>query len=256
MFLANSRKFFFVLLIAWASVLSASDKPIIGLTASFSKGKIQLNFDYVDAIKANGGIPIILPPTNDPEVIRNYIKMIDGAVFTGGRDIPPEAYGQKLHATSSPMAKERYEFEKLFIPMFLRTGKPALGICLGMQFANVAMGGTMYQDIPSMIGTDVCHRNGEMYTNFHSVGIAKGSRLEKILGSSSEKVISRHHQAVDKVANCFRVVARSSDGVIEALERKDGKFGVFVQWHPESMAKADREHRDRIFRSLIEAAKK
>lgn len=234
-----SKTIIFLALILSNLVVYASDKPVIGLTASFKNDKVQLNYEYLEAIMENGGTPLILAPTDDEAIIEQYISMIDAVVLTGGRDIPPDAYGQKKHPTTIEMDPHRSGFEKLFIPRFLATGKPALGICLGMQFSNVTMSGTMYQDIPSMIGKDVCHRDGQMYTNLHPVGIAKGSRLEKILGTTSAKVISRHHQAIDKVAPNFVAVARTSDGIIEAIERKDRYFGVFVQWHPESMKKVD-----------------
>lgn len=229
-------------------------RPLIGLTALFSQNKVQLNQDYVLAIVENGGVPVILPPTGDEVVIARYVKMLDAVVLTGGMDIPPDLYQQKLHYSTKVMSPVRAGFEEKFIKAFVKSKKPVLGICLGMQFTNVLSGGSMFQDIPSMIGKKVSHRNGEMYTNFHHVGIARGSRLEKILGTTSTRVISRHHQAVDRVAEIFAVAARSSDGVIEALERKDGPFGILVQWHPESMKDADPEHRNRLFKALIEAA--
>lgn len=239
----------------FSGILIADNRPTIGITAAFSNEKIQVNYEYVEAVIENGAIPLILPPTEDPDIINEFIAKIDGAVLTGGRDIPPECYGQSQHATTKPMDPQRYSFEKKFLPAIWNSGKPLLGICLGMQFTNVCQGGTMYQDIPSMIGETVCHRNGEMYTNLHEVGIAKGSLLEKVLGTNSTRVISRHHQAVDKPGKNLVVVARTRDGVIEALERSDGKFGLFVQWHPESMKKADIEHRNRLFKALIEAAR-
>lgn len=251
----NWKILLFCLIVFFSTGLFASEKPIIGITPSFSNDRIQLHNDYVAAIVANGGVPMILPPCVDEEVLQGYVDTIDAAVFSGGMDIPPEIYGQKPHYTTQPMAKERSDFEQRFISRFLATGKPALGICLGMQFSNVVRGGTMIQDIPSLIGTRVPHRNGEMYTNLHSVGISRGSLLEKILGTTSTRVISRHHQAVDKIGQGLSICARSSDGIIEALERNDGRFGLFVQWHPESMKDVNSEHRDRLFKALIEAAR-
>ncbi|MDD2999312.1 MAG: gamma-glutamyl-gamma-aminobutyrate hydrolase family protein [Candidatus Riflebacteria bacterium] len=236
-----------------ASHVFADSRPLIGISPSFSNNSIQLNNDYVTAINENGGIAIILPPTASEEIIEEYIKMLDGAVFSGGPDIPPDFYGQIQHATTQTMEPTRFEFEKQFIKAFLASGKPVLGICLGMQFSNVVSGGTMIQDIPTMIGKKVSHRNGEMYTNFHQIGIARGSLLANILKKTSTAVISRHHQAVEKVANCFTVVARSTDGIVEALERNDGPFGIFVQWHPESLKDADPHHRNDLFKALVDA---
>ncbi len=230
--------------------------PIIGITPSFSDNTVRINYDFVSAITENGGIAIVLTPTIDEKIIKQYVEMLDGAVFSGGPDIPPEFYGQTQHHTTKTMEPLRFEFEKRFIKAFLESGKPALGVCLGMQFSNVIYGGTMFQDIPELIGKKVQHRNGKMYTNYHPVGIAKGSLLANTLGTLKAQVNSRHHQAVQKTGELFKVVARSSDGVIEALERKDGKFGIFVQWHPESMRDRDPQHRSRLFAALVNACRK
>ena len=236
--------------------LQAVERPLIGLNAAFKNDKVYLNYDYVRAINTNGGVAIILPPTDNEEIIENYVSMVDAAVFTGGRDIPPEFYNQKRHPSVNVLDKVRFDFDSRFIRAFLNSKKPVLGICLGMQMTNVVCGGTMMQDIPTMVGKKVTHRNGEMYTNFHPVGIAKGSLLAEILKADSAQVISRHHQAVDRIGKNLRIVARTSDGVVEALERKGPHFGLFVQWHPESLRKAYPQHCNRIFSALIKAAGK
>ena len=238
-----------------ASAADARNRPLIGITPSFAGNSVQLNYDYVAAINENGGLAIIVPPTGSDEIIESYVKMLDAAVFSGGPDIPPEFYGQSPHPTTRPMEPLRFAFEKRFIRAFIDSGKPVFGICLGMQFSNTLYGGSMLQDIPSMTGRSVRHSNGEMYTNFHQVGLARGSRLASILGRNHVSVISRHHQALQKVAGPFVVVARSSDGIIEAIERRDGGFGLFVQWHPESMKDSDPDHRNRLFSALVEASR-
>ncbi|MCP4708507.1 MAG: gamma-glutamyl-gamma-aminobutyrate hydrolase family protein, partial [Planctomycetes bacterium] len=122
--------------------------------------------------------------------------------------------------------------------------------CLGMQFVNVAAGGTLYQDIPDQIGEDVNHARG----NYHPVQIVAGSHLAERLGSTEAEVYSSHHQAVQDVADGFEVVAVSSDGIIESLERTEGGWGLCVQWHPEAMS--NEEHRRAIYGALIEASRK
>ncbi len=245
-----------VLLLAPAAPLPATERiPLIGITPSFSNNMLQLNNDYVSAIQRNGGIAIILAPTSDDMTIDAYVRMLDGAVFSGGPDIPPGFYSQTPHPTTSVMETTRFEFEKRFIKAFLDSNKPVLGICLGMQFSNVCRGGTLIQDIPELVGKKVSHRDGSMYTNFHHVALAPGSLLEKILQTRTTKVISRHHQAIGRLGKGFFPTARSSDGVIEAIERNDGVFGIFIQWHPESMKEADPAHTDRLFSALIKAAK-
>jgi len=150
------------------------------------------------------------------------------------------------HETVEPLPNERYDFERKLIARWLAGGKPLLGVCLGMPFTNVVAGGTMVQDIPSEVGTQVSHRA------YHRVEIEPRSLLAELLGSREARVLSNHHQAVDDVPDGFRVVAHSEDGVIEALERIENGFGLFVQWHPEAMV--DRAHRDAIYGALIRSA--
>jgi len=243
-----------IISLALTTAHARSIRPLIGITPSFSNNAIQLNNDYVAGVQRNGGIAIIITPTEDEDTIAAYVKMLDGAVFSGGPDILPDFYRQQAHPTSIVMEKTRFEFERRFIKAFLDAGKPVLGICLGMQFSNVCLGGTLIQDIPELVSKKVAHRDGSMYTNFHPIAIAPGSLLEQVLKTRNTRVISRHHQATGKIGAGLVPVARSSDGIIEALERTDGVFGLFVQWHPESMKDADPEHTARIFGALINAA--
>jgi putative glutamine amidotransferase len=233
----------------------SKSRPIIGITSVFEEGdsgsasRTTVRFTYVQAVLDNGGVPVVLPTVKDEEAISRYVSDLDGLVLIGGLDIPPDAYGQQPHETVKVMSEQRYEFERRLIKQWLATGKPMLGICLGMQFTNVVSGGTLIQDIPSQVGKEVVHRGGE---SWHSVQIEKGSRLGRILDSDTSYVYSRHHQAVDKLGRGLKAVAYSSDGVVEALERTDGGFGLLVQWHPEAMTK-DLVHRDAIYSALVKA---
>jgi putative glutamine amidotransferase len=193
----------------------------------------------------NGGVPVVLPTVDEERVLKRYMEVLDGLVLIGGDDIPPQAYGEQPHETVVPLEEHRYEFERKLIARWLASGKPLLGVCLGMQFSNVVAGGTMVQDVPSEIGTAVDHRK------YHRVLIEPQSALANILGAHEASVLSNHHQAVDDLGRNLRVIARSDDGVIEALERTDGRFGLFVQWHPEAMT--DRAHRDAIYGALVRA---
>jgi putative glutamine amidotransferase len=141
---------------------------------------------------------------------------------------------------------QRYEFERKLIARWLASGKPILGVCLGMQFTNVVSGGSLTQDIPSQVGTKVKHRA------YHLVRIEPDSSLAKILGATHASVYSNHHQAVNNIGKGLKVIAHSEDGVNEALERTGGGFGLFVQWHPEQMD--DKQHRDAIYGALVRAA--
>jgi len=216
-----------VLVILWLGVLvacvgcagqSTISDPVIGITSVYKvnqedKAVLTLvNFAYVEAVA----------------------------------DIPPSAYGQEPHETVKPLPPQRYDFERKLITLWLASGKPVLGVCLGMQFTNVVAGGTLIQDIPSQVGTQVNHRA------YHAVQIEPTSFLAEILGAEEASVRSNHHQAVKDVGDGLKVVAHSEDGVIEALERVDDGFGLFVQWHPEFMD--DLKHRNAIYGALVRAA--
>ncbi len=251
------KRFFwlFIILVILTQNANAQNKPVIGISASIKNSVVSLDLDYAKCIEEAGGIPLILPPTSNPEIIKSYVQILDGLMMTGGPDLPPSLYNQKEHPSTKVMEKIRSVSDKELIRCWLRTKKPILGICLGMEFSNVMSGGTLFQDIPTMIGNDVCHRNGEKFTNFHNIGISHGSLLHKILGTTKAVVLSRHHQAVDKIGANLKAIARTSDGVVEALQKTDSDFGLFLQWHPEGMSKYP-EHQQRIFKAFVDACKK
>ena len=230
-----------------------SSRPLIGITSVYQEeedngsAKTVVSFDYVKAVSDNGGVPLILPTITNEEILLRYIEELDGLVLVGGDDIPPDAYGQKPHETVKIMPRQRYDFERRLIPAWLATGKPILGVCLGMQFTNVVSGGTLIQDIPSQVGTEVTHRK-----KYHPVRIEPDSSLAIFLDNEEAMVYSSHHQAVDRLGRNLKVIARAEDGVIEAMERIEGGFGLFVQWHPESMK--DIKHRDAVYGALVRAA--
>ncbi len=233
---------------------SAPARPLIGITSVYKVDKksgpasTSVNFAYIKAVAENGGVPLVLPTISGEEILQRYVDELDGLVLVGGADIPPSAYGQKPHETVKVIPAQRYNFESRLISLWLAKGKPILGVCLGMQFTNVVAGGTLIQDIPSQVGTKVVHRGNNVY---HWVEIEQDSFLAKILGTDRVYVYSNHHQAVKDVGRDLKVVARSDDGVIEALERVDAKFGLFVQWHPE-MGK-DAQQRNAIYGALVRA---
>lgn len=228
-----------------------SSGPLIGITSDYepatkdNSSQTSAPFAYARAVADNGGVPVILPTIDDERVLQDYLEQLDGLVLIGGDDIPPKVYGEGPHETVKPLTPERYEFERKLIARWLASGKPVLGVCLGMQFTNVVAGGTMIQDIPSEIGKTVDHRK------YHRVQITTPSVLADILDAQEAMVFSSHHQAVDSLGKGLRVIARSEDGVAEALERTEGRFGLFVQWHPEAMT--DRAHRDAIYGALVRA---
>jgi putative glutamine amidotransferase len=235
---------------------SSSPRPLIGVTSVYktrdadASRAVWCNFDYIAAVAENGGTPVILPTLADDATIRQYVQLLDGLVLVGGEDVPPQVYGQEPHPTTEVMPQERFNFESKLIAAWVATGKPTLGVCLGMQFTNVVSGGTLIQDIPSEVGTAVRHRGKDTY---HRVDVDPESRLALILAANTASVYSSHHQAVKDLGKNLKIVARSPDGVPEAAERTDGPFGLFVQWHPEAMT--DTAHRDAIYGALIQACK-
>jgi len=249
-----------LVLVSVGCATGGSDKPLIGITSTYSgnrqdpdnvrRASTRVGYSYVYAVAESGGIPILLPVVSDSEAIERYVETLDGLVIIGGSDIPPEAYGQERHEKTRVMPQQRYDFESKLIPRWLESGKPILGVCLGLQFVNVAAGGTLIQDIPSQIDTDIRHSGG----NYHPVQIEPGSHLAERVGGTEAEVYSSHHQAVLDVAEGFKVVALSSDGIIESLERTEGGWGLCVQWHPEAMS--DAVHRKAIYGALVEACKK
>ena len=227
-------------------------RPLIGITSVYKVDKkggsasTSVNFAYVKAVAENGGVPLVLPTISGEEILQRYVDELDGLVLVGGADIPPSAYGQKPHETVKLMPIQRYNFDRKLILLWLAKSKPILGVCLGMQFTNVVAGGTLIQDIPSQVGIRVKHRG------HHQVSIYPESSLAKILGADEAYVYSNHHQAVKDLGKGLRIIAHSEDGVVEALERADGRFGLFVQWHPEQAD--DIEHRNAIYGALVRAA--
>jgi putative glutamine amidotransferase len=226
--------------------------PLIGITSVYKPDEEKdsaytlVNFAYVRSVAENGGVPVVLPTIDSEVILKRYLEELDGLVLVGGADIPPSAYGEEPHETVKQLTPQRYDFERKLIALWLDGQKPILGVCLGMQFANVVAGGSLIQDIPSEVGTKVNHRE------YHYVRIEPDSSLSKILGETKAFVYSNHHQAVRVLGKNLRVIAHSEDGVIEALERINRGFGLFVQWHPELTD--DARHRNAIYGALVRAS--
>jgi putative glutamine amidotransferase len=163
-----------------------------------------------------------------------------GLLLTGGEDIVPARYGKAGDTACEETDPARDTVEFLLLKRALETGMPVLGICRGGQLINVALGGTLYVDIPRDVGTSVAHRCEDYTTCFHSVSVLPGTMMFKITGSARDTVTTNHHQAVEKIAPALRPNAVSDDGLVEGIEWKEpqGKsFLIGVHWHPERMEK-------------------
>lgn len=234
-------------------------KPIIGITSYEEdlKGHHNINNAYIDAVYDAGGVPVIIPTITKEEDYDIYLNILDGIIFSGGIDVSPLEYNEnplkEINRISS--RRDRYEIN-LFKKAFERE-IPILGICRGAQMANVALGGSLYQDINSQLPNALGHSPRSIARDefFHSIDIKEDSRLFKILGKSKVFVNSYHHQAVKDLGENLRVTALSEDGIIEAIEAEDNRFFIGLQFHPEGLQKRYREFLE-IFKALIEEAKK
>lgn len=203
----------------------------------------------VDAVVAAGGAPVVLGAPLPSEALDALVRSFDGFLVPGGLDIDPACYGQQPHEACGPTSKLRDELECALIPRIAAANKPLLGICRGCQAINVALGGTLWQDLPSQPEATpgwheppLCHRQGEPYEEpAHTVTIAPRSLLASVLGAAPEHlgVNSLHHQCVRTVAPGLAASAWAPDGVVEAVEMPAARFVLGVQWHPEFLWRTD-----------------
>lgn len=224
-------------------------KPIVGISASMmyeEKKELFLGdkyscvaYSYVDAVYKSGGIPVTLPILKDVSAIREQVKLLDGLVLSGGRDVDPHFYGEEPLEKLQAIFPERDVHEIALIKAAIDLKKPILAICRGMQILNVTYGGTLYQDISYAPGEHIKHSQiGLPYQATHSIKIDKHSTLFRMADKSEiERVNSFHHQALKQVAKGLKVVATAPDGIIEAVEseNENGMFVIGVQFHPEMM---------------------
>jgi putative glutamine amidotransferase len=237
-----------------------SKKPVIGISSTMGDGtETSVPLTYINAVIRAGGVPVVIPVTDDREILSTVLDRIDAVIMTGGEDIDPlKWYGEQPIPQLGEIAPDRDAFDIALIRLTVERGLPLLGICRGEQLLNVAFGGTLYQDLPSQYkGYAVSHRQkapGKYGT--HSIYIEKNSLLHKMISLDSTAVNSFHHQAVKDVAPGFRVTAVSKDGVVEAIE-KIGSTRVYgVQFHPEIFTANGIDTFIGIFRNLVQEANK
>lgn len=204
----------------------------------FSKGAdlYFLNAAYNRYLEKADCLPLALPTWLDFSRIPGLIAAIDGLLLTGGDDVFAGAYGEEVIPGQWRIDPPRTFFEIELVAEALRQQKPVFGICRGCQMINVALGGTLYQDIPSQVADAIQHRSPDKPRwNYHGVHIEQQTLLSKILDAPSLRVTTSHHQAIKVVGQGLRVSAHSQDGIIEAIEAPGHAFVLGVQWHPETM---------------------
>ena len=208
---------------------------------------------YLAALENAGADPILLPVYDDAEALRSYVSLCDGFVLPGGIDINPLTYGEDPHPKLQSNKLEFDECELHFIRIVLESKKPMLGICRGSQILNVAFGGTLYQDIDSMVEGVQQHNQEEVTpgATCHRIRIEEGSILAELYGPEA-KVNSFHHQAVKDLGAGLKASAHAFDGIVEGFQAVDYPFVVGVQWHPEQEINADKHAVLPIFKRLVE----
>lgn len=212
---------------------------------------------YIDAIVAAGGAPLLIPLVDDEVVLRALYDRIDGLLFAGGGDVDPFYYGEEPIPELGTVDPLRDRVELPLVRWAAADGKPILGICRGVQVINVALGGSLYQDIPAQIKSDLVHDSSYTYKDWtymaHELRLAPDSKLAQILGTEPFPINSLHHQSLKAIAPGLRAVGWAPDGVVEAVEGNNGHFLIGVQCHPEALqAEADPRWRA-LFRQFVES---
>ncbi|MFA5831440.1 MAG: gamma-glutamyl-gamma-aminobutyrate hydrolase family protein [Candidatus Paceibacterota bacterium] len=247
-------------------------KPIILVTSlhKFSEkgeGLLPMAVDpaYLNALYSCGAIPLIVPHGLKENELMKLADMAQGLLIPGGDDIHPKRYRvSEIHEKSAGISEERDELEITFAGIFIEKKKPIFGICRGEQIINVAMGGTLYQDIPSEMQTDIHHeydnqtpKPDRYAAETHDVVFLEKTALASFFPVKKISVNSLHHQAVKDIAPGLRIAAVAPDGVIEAIESEDmlSRWILGVQWHPERTLEKCPENKI-IFKKFIERAQK
>jgi putative glutamine amidotransferase len=229
-------------------------KPLIGISAYsevarwgvWEQQATLLPQNYVDEVTAAGGIPVLLPPVPGIEAAAGRL---DGLVMSGGPDVEPGRYGQEPSPQTTVVRPGRDEAELALFRAARQTGIPVLGICRGMQLMNVALGGTLIQHLPGVVGHDG-HSPTPGTMGRHTVTVGQSSCLAGIVGTGPAVVPTHHHQGIDKLGGGLVATAWADDGTVEAfeLESAEHPFALGVQWHPEASSQ------QKLFRALIESA--
>jgi putative glutamine amidotransferase len=239
-------------------------RPVIGVTSqpkqvASASGNLDshvVGHTYTDSVLRAGGLPVILPPVPNDDVAL-LADRLDGIVFTGGGDIEPSRYGEAPHQEIRKTNSDRDEFELALVHEAKNRRLPVLAICRGLQVVNVALGGTLVQDIPSAIGsTDHGIRGDAVYEAHQPITIDTNSTIAKAVRTTELMVNSIHHQAVKDLAPGFRAVAWANDGVVEGIQYEDDEWPLLaVQWHPEFLGCNCDEASHLLFEAFIESTR-
>ena len=232
--------------------------PLIGISGSMNdpENQIFLVRSYMQVILHAGGVPVLLSPDMEQTALEDCLDQLDGLMLAGGGDVVPSRFGEEPIQELGETTPVRDEFELRLLPAAIRRNMPVLGICRGIQVMNVALGGTLYQDLPAQYQPAhpplLAHKQTQPYeTPTHSVELQPSSQLYRLTGQKELQVNSMHHQAIEALADGLMISGRAADGTIEAVECLDLPFFLGVQWHPERLSD---EASHRLFAGFVEAA--
>ena len=220
-----------------------SSYPLVGLpTLAIPPGpkppRYGINQSYVRALVASGCAPVMIPLLDDDERLRAIYERLDGIVLPGGADVAPEAYGEEPIRDLNVVEAPRDRTELMLARWAFADDLPVLGICRGQQVLNVALSGSLWQDLRHQGVTSVEHSDADGRARtalMHRVRLDPDSRLAQLIDETEIQVNSLHHQAIKTIAPQLRVTGKSDDGVIEAIESPERRFLIAVQWHPEEI---------------------
>jgi len=241
-----------------------TQRPIIGVVGRFYQPSatseiMGIGVEYLQAVEAAGGIPLLIQLTRDGAVLEAHYRRCDALLFAGGGDVDPAHYNAASHPKLGAVEALRDEVELALARRAIDDGKPVLGICRGIQLLNVALGGTLYQDIPSELPEALDHyasrANRERAHEAHPIALEADSWLAGRLGASELPANTFHHQALREIAPGLRITGRAPDGIVEAVEGTGPGFVVGVQCHPEELWDRADERWARVFAGFVEAAR-
>ncbi|WP_298532118.1 gamma-glutamyl-gamma-aminobutyrate hydrolase family protein [uncultured Ruminococcus sp.] len=230
-----------------------SNKPVIGVIPliDYNKNSYWMLPGYFGGVTEAGGMPVMLPLTSDSADIEQITSMCDGFLFTGGQDVDPKLYSARKTGACGECSSERDIMEGMLLNRAMELDMPILGICRGIQFINAALGGTLWQDIPSQFSDTIPHCQKPPYdVPIHEVNIERTSPLYDLLKTDIIPVNSYHHQGVRALSPELLPMAEAPDGLIEAVYAPNKKFIWAVQWHPEFSYLKD-ENSCLIFREFV-----
>ena len=240
-------------------------RPIIGITSGEIRNAnhpwapyvFGQSYTYVESVTMAGGLPMILPIVADEAMVNQYAETLDGMLFSGGNDIHPQRYNQEMNG-SVETSEARDNFEFMLMQKFLKTRKPILAICRGQQLLNVALGGTLYQDISTNFPDAEIHTSSPDKKSTehlaHELKISENSKLAKILGTTAISCNSHHHQSINKLGEGLVVTSRAADGIVESIENPQYAFIIGVQSHPESLVQRAQPQWRKLFEEFIAQA--